>query len=209
MITQINGWWWPALDSRGRQAITRDAEADIARFLGHVTGRDLIVQAGANVGVYPVFLADVFGKVVTAEPDKVNFDCLCLNLHARDSLKRITALLAAFGAENGDCAPVVVEADNCGAHRVDFSGGGTPVWAIDNLPLEACDALWLDVEGTELSALMGAEQTIKRFGPVIGVEDKGLSETYGVPIGGAGYWLAQRGYREVDVIGADKIYRRN
>lgn len=208
-ITQRDGWYWPTDDTKARPSILRAMEPSIKAFMAHVTGRDLIVQAGGNVGVYPLALSDHFRKVVTAEPDKVNFDCLCLNLQARDSLKRVTALNAGVGEANGVCDMVEVEEHNCGAHRVDFAVGVIPVWAIDNLPLDACDAIWLDIEGAELSALKGAAKTIARFSPTIGVEDKGLSEAYGVPLGGAGFWLAGLGYQEVAVIGRDKIYRKN
>lgn len=208
-VVQIGGMWWPRDDRRARPVILRDVESSIRGLLGHFKGRDLIVQAGGNVGCYPLALADHFRQVVTAEPDPVNFDCLRRNLAARDSLGRVQAHNAALGETAGFCEPVEVEAGNCGAHRVDYGGGAVPVMTIDDLDLKRCDCLFLDIEGPELLALKGAARTIVNFSPVISIEDKGLSRTYGVPIGAAQEWLAGFGYEEVGEYGRDKIFRRS
>ena len=42
--------------------------------------------------------------------------------------------------------------------------------SIDQLGLNNCDLIHLDIEGGEYDALMGAEQTIKRFSPLICLE---------------------------------------
>jgi hypothetical protein len=60
----------------------------------------------------------------------------------------------------------------------------------DGLTLPSIDLIYLDVEGHEMHALIGAHQTIKKFRPVICFEDKGLSERYGVKAGDAERWLA-------------------
>lgn len=207
-LVQHDGLWWPLDDADARPVIIRDCAPSIASLLTHFKGRDLILQAGANVGTYPLALADHFGSVVTAEPDPANWACLVKNLEARDSLKRVAALFGAFGEQDGVCAPLEVQPRNCGAHRVSFGSGSTPVFTIDGLKLAACDAIWLDVEGSELPALKGAEATIKRFSPVIAVEDKGLHRAFDIPDGALQAWLANRGYEYVDKIGQDKVFTR-
>jgi FkbM family methyltransferase len=208
VITQRDGWWWPATDTDAHHIIMRDCEPDVRALLPHIRGREVIVQAGANVGVYACALADHFQHVFTAEPDPTNYECLKANLKARDSLERITALHAAFGEALGGCAPVEVTAGNCGAHRVDFNRGQIPVWTIDGLELEACNAIWLDVEGSELLALKGAADTIERYSPTISVEDKGLHRAFGIEDGALQAWLAERGYELVARQGRDKIFNR-
>lgn len=208
LLAQFDGWFWPAGDTEARGVITRDCAPSIAQLLSHFSGRDLIVQAGANVGVYPIALADLFQSVITCEPDPTNWACLQKNLAARDSLNRVTAFNAAFGAAPGTCDPVEVQPRNCGAHRVSFGSGDVPVFTIDSLNLPACDAIWLDIEGAELLALQGAEKTIKRFSPVIAVEDKGLHKAFGIPDGALQEWLENRGYEYADKIGRDKVFRR-
>lgn len=206
-IASIDGLWWPVADTDARYVILRDRDPDISRLLPHIPGRACIVQAGANVGVYALELAKHFASVVTAEPDPTNYECLKRNL-AEHGGDRITALHAAFGEREGGCETVVVKPNNCGAHRVTFEHGQTPVWTIDGLELTACDAIWLDVEGSELLALKGAAATIERFSPIISCEDKGLNGHFGIPGGALQAWLAERGYVEIDRIGRDKIFRR-
>lgn len=202
------GWWWPAYDVDARPVILRDCAPAIEALLPHVERRDLIVQAGANVGVYPVALTDRFNRVVTCEPDPSNFSCLEKNLAARDSLQRVWAQNAALGAEAGVCAPLEVHPRNCGAHRVNFGKGGVPVVTIDSLGLDRCDCIWLDVEGAELPALQGAVATIARHSPTIAVEDKGLHRSFDILDGALQEFLAAQGYEEVARIGRDKVFRR-
>lgn len=210
MIEQVGGLWWPASDRVARAAILRDVEPAMRRMLPHIAGRDCIVQAGGNVGVYPLALADHFRRVVTAEPDPVNAGCLAHNLAARDTFKRVEAHAVAFGAEAGDCQMVEVEPGNCGAHRVEPTAGlGIPVRRIDDMGLAACDAIWLDVEGFELAALKGARETIDRWSPAIAIEDKGLGAAYGETHGDAPTWLRSLGYSQVDEIGRDKVFRKD
>lgn len=207
-LANYGGWWWPADDFDARPVIERDCLPSITALLAHVVGRDCIVQAGANVGLYPVALADHFRSVVTCEPDPTNWACLHRNLAARDSLNRVSACIGAFGEAEGVCAPLEVQPHNCGAHRVNFNSGTIPVFAIDSLNLDACDAIWLDVEGSELPALKGAAQTIDQFSPTIAVEDKGLHRAFEIPDGALQQWLANRGYEYVDKIGNDKVFKR-
>lgn len=201
----VDGWHWPDADRDARGVIMRDAAPDIAAFIAHVPGRKCIVQAGANVGVYPVALAGIFEHVYTVEPDVENYQCLNSNLLARD-VPNITYQWAAFGEGPGSCKVKVVSPSNCGAHRVE-PGGTIPVITIDDLNVNP-DAIWLDVEGYELMALKGAVETIQRCSPVIGCEEKGLGQPYGVRPEDIGEFLARFGYERVARIGRDNIYRR-
>lgn len=214
MITQIDGWWWPAIDKHARGVILRDCTEAVAKIAQLSFRHDVIVQAGANVGVYPVLLTDHFQKVITFEPDPTNWDCLTRNLAARDSLNRVSAFPDALGAKAGWCRPVAVEVANCGAHRVDYLdeavpvAGSSMVITIDSLDLPACDVIWLDIEGPELFALQGAESTIRRFSPLIAFEDKGLNEAYQIPHGATDSLVRDLGYSFVERLGNDSIYRR-
>jgi hypothetical protein len=67
---------------------------------------------------------------------------------------------------------------NSGTFQV--SGKGTiPVLRIDDLLLESCDLIHLDIEGFEGVALQGAKETIKKFKPIICLEINGLGKQYG------------------------------
>jgi FkbM family methyltransferase len=204
-----DGVWWPASDVECRKAATRDCDAQVKALIQHVRGRDVIVQAGANVGLYPLALADRFRQVWTFEPDPTNWACLVENLRARDSLKRVVAQHCALGDAEGVCSPIEVAKHNCGAHRVAYGRGTVPVRTLDSLKLDRCDAIWLDVEGAEFAALRGAADTIERHSPVVAIEDKGLDHVFfGEDRGAAPRWLLDRGYELIAQIGRDKVFHR-
>jgi FkbM family methyltransferase len=200
-IEQDDGWWWPRSDKRARHIIPREARENIPRFLKHVPGRDVIIQAGGNVGVYPLALADHFQVVATFEPDPLNHLCLTRNLQARDALSRVEAAECALGTVSAKGRMLEFEPGNCGAHKVQVGHGDVVVTALDDIAWPKCDAIWLDIEGNELAALRGAEKLIERFSPVIAFEDKGLGVSPCV-------WLEARGYQQIDRIDNDRVFRR-
>lgn len=201
-MIQRNGFWWPANDDWCWRVI-HDEVPDIDTAVSLTRGRRVAVQAGGNVGVWATRLARSFERVETVEPDVLNYECLVRNVPANVNHKR-----AGFGARPGSVSLVNVDG-NAGAHYVgDGSVGDIPIITIDSLDLPACDLLCLDVEGHEPHALLGAEQTIRRFRPVVMFEEKGLSERYyGVARGTAERWLAELGigYKVVMRVRADVI----
>ena len=194
---EIGGFFWPKGEERTANIIFRESKR-IPDYLSHVRGNDLCIQAGANVGVYPSMLAKHFKNVMTFEPDSLIFQMLDRNITDQNVIYRHAAL----GETWGTCG--VTRAENCGAGYINFEGQ-IPVIAVDDLNLECCDFIWLDIEGYELHALKGAEDTIRRFKPTIAVEDKGLQTRYGVEMGDIQRWLEQYGYKQVGRIKRDSI----
>lgn len=136
--------------------------------------RRVAVQAGGNAGMHPVELAKIYDKVVTFEPEKLNYECLRQNV---EDHWNVTVYNAAIGNNTN---PVKVRTVpgldreerlcvNTGAFRVE-EGGDIPQMRIDDLGLDHLDFLQLDVEGFELNAILGGIETIKRHWPVIMVE---------------------------------------
>jgi FkbM family methyltransferase len=157
-----------------------------------VAKKRVCVQAGGNVGVYPLALDLEFDFVFTFEPDADNWDCLCRNVKSPGVIKRNAAL----GAELGWCGVHRIDADNCGSHKT-LPGSAIPMQTIDSLNLGQCDLIWLDIEGAEADAIKGALATIEKFSPIIVLEEKGLGPKADLP-----------GYSRVMRIGNDTVYRR-
>lgn len=197
---------WPADDRMGAQYILEEAK-NIPLFLSKVPGRGTCIQAGGNVGVYPIALAKQFKEVFTFEPDAENFRCLEQNtLH----VSNIEAFPHALGADVGMVSTHrnSGEETNTGAIHVS-DGGDVQRWTIDrNLPvLDDCSLIWLDAEGYEELILKGAEQTIEECHPAIIIEqDERLTSLHGLEFGGAGKWLEAKGYVKTFTIGKDSLY---
>lgn len=189
---QERGLLWPA-DDRDCAAVVFDTVPDMDHALKHCRKFDLAVQAGGNMGVWALSLAQDFKRVVTFEPDPVNFRAL---VHNTSTAKNILSLPCALGNKGGTWCDLEREAGNAGAHQVKL-GDVAPVVTIDDLNLPALDLLYLDIEGFEMMAIMGALNTIVRFKPVIAIEDKGLSERYSYKQGHAEKFLAGHGYEVV------------
>lgn len=137
------------------------------------TEKRIAVQAGGNAGMYPVELAKMFDKVITFEPEFVNYKCLCYN---SANLPNIGIYQAVLGNDTKPVSLVQEQglkndqlAVNTGAFHVE-GGGDIPQMRIDDLDLPHLDFLQLDVEGWELNALEGAERTIRAHWPVIMLE---------------------------------------
>jgi FkbM family methyltransferase len=191
-VKQIDGLWWPDFDVRCRNAVVTECAAAMPVVLPLVKEKRVCVQAGGNVGVYPLALAKVFDRVITFEPDSDNLDCLVANVTAEN----VTTYYAALGAEVGTCGILRIDTDNCGSHKT-LPGTAVPVLTIDGLNLDQCDLIWLDIEGAEADAINGARATIEKFSPIIVLEEKGLGAKADLP-----------GYSRLMRIGNDTVYRR-
>ena len=191
-MKQIDGLWWPDFDVRCRNAVVTECAAAMPVVLPLVKEKRVCVQAGGNVGVYPLALAKVFDRVITFEPDRENLECLFENIWDAP----VQAQWGALGAELGTCGIRRIDTDNCGSHKT-VPGTAIPVQTIDGLGLDQCDLIWLDIEGAEADAIDGARATIEKFSPIIVLEEKGLGAKADLP-----------GYSRLMRIGNDTVYWR-
>lgn len=140
-------------------------------YMKYVDKRNVVVQAGGFCGIYPKLFSQMFGIVYTFEPDPLNFFCLTMNCQSDNIVK--------FQAALGDTHQMVMLSRNCptnaGMNTVGPTNGlGIPTMRIDDLGLSDCSLIQLDTEGYEHIILHGAVETIRKFGPVISVEDNNL-----------------------------------
>lgn len=181
--------WWPEADIQGKRNIAADAMMNMGKLLSHVERRGTAVQAGGNVGLYPLALGHVFRTVHTFEPEAENYNCLLANLKRHPRSGEIISHYAALGEAPGGCRLTMNIPVNTGTYRVD-GPGEIPMLTIDGLGLKECDLIWLDVEGWEWNVLRGAVETINRCKPVIIFEENGLSES---PLD----WLSKMNYVKI------------
>jgi FkbM family methyltransferase len=136
-------------------------------FLLHVKNKNVVITAGGNCGMYVRFYKNYFRDVYTFEPDDLCFYCLDRNCVGEGYHKYHGGL-----GETTDKLTLVktFAPSNHGMHQISKTPGNVQMYRIDDLNLNACDLIHLDVEGFEADALRGGLETIKKFKPVIILE---------------------------------------
>lgn len=193
---------WPSKDKKLLQIDSWVADVD--KIVYHVKDFSVAIQAGGACGLWPARLACYFKQVYTFEPNIDNFRCLQENLkhfesstvfcHAGLSDKVGRASLKRDNFEDG----------NAGAWYT-VPGEDFPTITIDTIQLESCGLIMLDIEGSELEALKGAELTLTRFKPVVVVEQKQLPHM-SIRATEAGDYLKSLGYKHVATYHNDAVY---
>jgi FkbM family methyltransferase len=200
----VNGWNVPDFDEVCIAALINELP-DLKVSYALMNQFRTVIQAGGNIGVFPATMANQFERVITVEPDTVNYQALLLNVAG---IKNIEHLQAAFGERAGTAAIDHIYPDNIGAHQLK-AGNDIKVITIDSLDVHDCDFLQLDIEGSEHQAILGAEQTIKKTYPIITLELKGLGNRYGYSNEDTIKLLQDWGYEIVGRVNRDVIFARN
>lgn len=192
--------WWPNYDHdpvRCMQFVQHGLKA-IDAALPYLAGRHLCVQAGGHAGFWPKRLAEIFEAVYTFEPEPLLFECLRRNCTAPN----VAPFRLGLGSQPGQVA--FKSHVSAGSWRVDPAGEHRITLAtVDGLALDRLDALFLDIEGYEVEALRGAQQTIERDRPLI------LCELLPRSADDIERWLKKHGYRQVVRYGRDGVYQWN
>lgn len=202
-MRQHSGWAVPERDEHCIQAVLAEV-SDLGVSLDLCRQFRTAIQAGGNVGVYPMALAQKFERVYTVEPDAANYEALAINTASQP---RVIIRRAAFGQDYGKAAIDQIYPDNIGAHQIK-EGNEFDVLPIDSLSVTDCDLLQLDVEGSEHQAILGAIATIEASWPVITLELKGHGERYGYTDMDTINLLADMGYRIADRVNRDVIFTK-
>jgi FkbM family methyltransferase len=198
-------WSWPVEDDKCHKVIFEWAD-DVERVCRHVTNFGTCVQAGGNMGVWPWLLAKKFSRVHTFEPDARCLPHLTKNL---EGVENVCLWPYGLWSEQGKGASVAFDgrdSENLGAQYLKFDGGDVEVMTIDSLGLKDCGLIYLDIEGAEFNALIGALTTIRVCKPVIAVEDKGLSTRYGGEVDDVSSMMKALNYKHVARYRRDSVF---
>lgn len=173
-----------------------EGECDVFRQL--IQPGWTVLELGANIGSHTVFLAKRVGpsgRLIAFEPQRIVFQTLCANI-ALNSILNVDCHQKAVGQQAGSLIvpPLDYTVDNnfgglgLGAYT---QGESVPVVAIDDLNLNACHFMKIDIEGMEREAILGAKQTLERWKPVLYVENDRAdrSEALVETLHGLGYAL--------------------
>jgi len=146
---------------------TLEKERDIIeRFLGELETDDVVLDVGANLGVYSVLAGDVAERVIAIEPVDATAE-RCLENVRRNDIDG-TVVRSAL-ADRSDTMELALERDEIGTQTAALDGDATATETVNVQPGDALlestglpspDAVKIDVEGAELAVLRGLEETL-------------------------------------------------
>jgi len=182
----------------------RDLES-LETVIGITMGRHAAVQAGGCLGVFAKRLAREFRAVYVFEPSTQFID---MTHNAPE--KNIIRIQAALGHEAGMVNPVCSLPERKkilhGGMTHMERGGIVPTMTLDSLELPHCDLLYLDIEGWEYWAILGAHRTIIRCRPVIVVEVNSAIERIGIAPDMLRQLIVSQGYKKHSQLRSDEVY---
>jgi FkbM family methyltransferase len=157
-------------------------EEPVALLLEHITEpNSIVLDIGANVGYFTLIAAKKAktGKIFSFEPVSELCEQLRKNIE-ENKLNNVEINRLAVGEHNQDAVIFLSGSDNQGMSSLrppeNFAGISQPIrtiridnWAIEN-NIKKIDVIKLDIEGSELSALKGMDQTLNKLKPMIIVE---------------------------------------
>lgn len=154
------------------------SEGEVELFRKFIKPGHLVLDIGANIGVFTLFFAKAVeetGLVIAFEPQRLVFQSLCANI-AINSLSNVICRQQAVAETPGQITVPILDQsmpNNFGGVSLGGweEGEAVAVVTIDDLNLPRCDFMKVDVEGMEAKVLQGAQETIRRFQPVLYVEN--------------------------------------
>lgn len=157
-----------------RNARFYEAE-ELALLHAHVKPGATFVDIGANVGNHTLYAAMFLGaaRVIPVEPNPLALRLLLINVMMNGIEDRVSKAGLGFGlaAHAGEGFGMESRHKNLGAARMLDGAGDIPVITGDALLVkETPDFIKIDVEGMEMAALAGLEDTIARCRPTMLIE---------------------------------------
>lgn len=139
------------------------SESEVAAMRGFVRAGDVVLDIGANIGDLTLPLAQMVGVegcVYAIESHPEFFNILCGNL-ALNQIQNVRPMNVFV--KNSETAPVM--------QRFVGKGAAPKAVKIDEMGLEKCRLIKIDVDGNELDVLQSGEATIKRLRPIVYFEN--------------------------------------
>jgi FkbM family methyltransferase len=190
----------------GMRKVPAQKEPWTFEFLKAMPPGSVLADLGANVGGYALFAAALGHSVIACEPGYENYASLVRNSILNRVNERLLALNVAVGDSNrldwlhytdlqSGAASHVLGQATPGNVPLKWHRQMVPVWRLDdlvpalNLPLPT--HVKLDVDGSELAALVGMERLLTTS--VVGLMMEMRLDQEEAMLA----WLAERGYKRV------------
>jgi FkbM family methyltransferase len=180
-MKKYGDFWLPDIDTRwgkirrkSRKAFGRGRGTGIPELeeaLKYCKRWTIAIDGGANVGGYTKILMERFEHVHAFEPAPDTFEALAKNVEEWGGGDRVTLHPVAISDRVESVSLGGAEGRRSLSRRV-VGGGDIPAMRIDDLDLPDLAFIKLDLEGYEERALRGAEETLRRFKPLVMCEHK-------------------------------------
>jgi FkbM family methyltransferase len=175
-------------------------ETFLHKYFKQYSNKELnCLDIGANIGTHTVILSGLFKNVYAFEPQREVYDILKLNLEINNCTNTTpynfglgeTEKIANLGfmdknKSNNFGGVGVVEKDKL--KEGEQKGETIDIKTLDSLNLKDIGFIKIDVEGYEYNALLGGEQTIRKYRPTIIFEQHDSKSPLFV-------WLLEIGYK--------------
>lgn len=192
-MIEVDGYWYPFMNEVAANNMGHGGE--MKNILAHVTNWSVAIDGGPQVGRVANALAKKFERVYAIELSRLNYDCLRKNAAAN--------VVPIWGCLTNTIGGYFMAAPD--KHPASPVFRAIPCWpgtnwapgvTIDELGLESCGFVKLDLQGYDYFALLGAEHTLRRFRPPVYFEyDPSCFERYGIHKDASTIYLESLGYR--------------
>ena len=144
--------------------------------LGFVKNFTIAIDAGANYGIMSANLNSMFSKIYAFEVDPPVRECLKKNV---EKFQLDNVIVCDCGlSDKEELVSLNYLKNTFGTHINKEVSGTNSCKTLDSFGLTEVGFIKLDCEGYEPYILKGAEQTIKKYRPVILMEEKNYSKRY-------------------------------
>ena len=141
-----------------------DPEIDLLKMLIKPDG--WFIDIGANIGTHTIPISKICERVLAFEPDAENFDILGKNVAGLCASKQnVTVSRLALGDMNGECSTNF----DYGKTTI-VEGNEVKMAPLDVLGLPKINVVKIDVEGKELSVLVGMRNILTNAKPDLLIE---------------------------------------
>lgn len=201
----IYNYWMPTTDNHFERLITKQvSKGGLPEYQNdvrdeaykHVTDFSLVIDVGANVGLWAKPLTEKFDKVIAFEPLPQVYKCLEKN--TVDLPVEIHKY--ALGNANSHVKMVYNSVNTGGSYILKTGEGDIVIKKLDDLHLPKFGLIKIDCERHELEILKGAQETLKEYKPIIVCEQHPDTEYV------AGKFLLSLGAKQITNVRKDYIF---
>lgn len=157
------------------------SESEVEYFRKILKPGDTVIDVGANIGAHTVVFSRLVtnsGLVIALEPERLNFYTLCSNISI-NNLTNVFCFQQALSETAGVIQVPVLDYNktvNFGGLELDKDYSSSPHYPVpqtrlNDIGINACNLIKIDVEGMERQVLLGGQDLIKKYRPILWVEN--------------------------------------